>query len=769
MKKSIILAFLTFAGGVMSAQTAMPLNSIHKLPASQPITFSTANLGLQDESGDLKAAFTCLNAGEGEPTVIWSENFDDGAEGWTLTDAETFGWQMKTSSAGKAFTEIDPTDKQSLFIEGDYKVWNRGIAQAVTPSIDIPQNASLTAYVGYSYNLSESYCSLTIQISTDGGASWETLWNCLDEKEVKTWYWHKVNVNLTAYAGKTVKLMFEYGNTASYDNKGYMGDYYIDALQIVGAGEVTNVDVTTGEIVQFADASKGNPTSWYWQFPGGTPEMSTDQYPDVYYTKDGTYDVTLTVGDGTNRSSKTIAGYVTVTGTAPTAKIGLPATFRYSATRLPMVAPLAPVKFFDASAGSPTEWEWTFTGVDPDNTQYFTSNEETPQVGFAYQHQQAVLLTAKNSHGESSATETVSVEYEGFVNNLLPDDNLFTFSLDGESVFPGSNTWKITEYAEKFSAPSRPVWISGAEVYFTEATATEVIDQIAGVKVALCKSDNGLPGEQLDFASWDVFELDTPSAGGSLVGTAFEFSKPVLVTDEFFIVVSGIPEKSETCKVSFATAEFRDHGNTAYFLKKGEWISAADYFPAGKNHTSYAIYPYLFHSVMSAQSPEVIEVGKDAGEATFSLFSYCGYKTPVACDADWCRVTSEPNGLTLDEITIGYDALPARVNSRTATLTFTDGASEVNVTIKQERSNGVSVVASHSLAVSPSLTDDVVVVTLPSGTHRMEVVSLSGSVVECREGAEGSVVVDATSFAPGVYLIKVTSDRGVETAKFIKR
>ena len=46
MKKSIILAFLTFAGGVMSAQTAMPLNSIHKLPANQPITFSTANLGL---------------------------------------------------------------------------------------------------------------------------------------------------------------------------------------------------------------------------------------------------------------------------------------------------------------------------------------------------------------------------------------------------------------------------------------------------------------------------------------------------------------------------------------------------------------------------------------------------------------------------------------------------------------------------------------------------------------------------------------------------
>ena len=77
-------------------------------------------------------------------------------------------------------------------------------------------------------------------------------------------------------------------------------------------------------------------------------------------------------------------------------------------------------------------------------------------------------------------------------------------------------------------------------------------------------------------------------SGTSLTGTDFEFSKPVTVNDEFFIVISDIPEKNETCTISFATAVFRGQGNTAYFKQRGEWKAASDYFPAGSNHTSYA-------------------------------------------------------------------------------------------------------------------------------------------------------------------------------------
>ena len=50
------------------------------------------------------------------------------------------------------------------------------------------------------------------------------------------------------------------------------------------------------------------------------------------------------------------------------------------------------------------------------------------------------------------------------------------FDLDGESSFPGSNKWGITAYAERFSAPSVPMKVFGAYVYFVKNDAEEVVD-----------------------------------------------------------------------------------------------------------------------------------------------------------------------------------------------------------------------------------------------------------------------------------------------------
>jgi PKD repeat protein len=41
--------------------------------------------------------------------------------------------------------------------------------------------------------------------------------------------------------------------------------------------------------VQFYDASVGNPTAWYWTFPGGVPSTSTEQNPTVTYAQPGYY------------------------------------------------------------------------------------------------------------------------------------------------------------------------------------------------------------------------------------------------------------------------------------------------------------------------------------------------------------------------------------------------------------------------------------------------------------------------------------------------
>jgi PKD repeat protein len=73
--------------------------------------------------------------------------------------------------------------------------------------------------------------------------------------------------------------------------------------------------VGTGGAVNFQDQSTGNPTSWSWSFPGGTPSTSTAQNPTVYYNTAGTYNVTLTVANAVGSDSKTITNYIVVEDT----------------------------------------------------------------------------------------------------------------------------------------------------------------------------------------------------------------------------------------------------------------------------------------------------------------------------------------------------------------------------------------------------------------------------------------------------------------------
>lgn len=64
--------------------------------------------------------------------------------------------------------------------------------------------------------------------------------------------------------------------------------------------------------VQFTDQSAGNPTGWYWEFPGGTPDTSSDQNPVITYNTAGKYDVSLIVTSGNSSDSTTIEDYIDV-------------------------------------------------------------------------------------------------------------------------------------------------------------------------------------------------------------------------------------------------------------------------------------------------------------------------------------------------------------------------------------------------------------------------------------------------------------------------
>jgi PKD repeat protein len=96
----------------------------------------------------------------------------------------------------------------------------------------------------------------------------------------------------------------------------------VEDYTIVVGGEVPvpleagfTCDQTTichGSAIHFYDNSIGNPTSWEWSFPGGTPATSIEENPVVVYNNGGFYGVSLTVSDGTNSDSFTAMDFIHV-------------------------------------------------------------------------------------------------------------------------------------------------------------------------------------------------------------------------------------------------------------------------------------------------------------------------------------------------------------------------------------------------------------------------------------------------------------------------
>ncbi len=772
MKKtasSLLLAGLLVLGADASV-ASVPVKKVARTTRSLPeIEFAGRQKAkMFTAEGSLKADFSFK--GLNTEKAVWSEYFDGGAipAGWTVDPTSYVTWTVNTY-ASKPFSDINPDDKGSLFVDGPYQTFRRETSSAVSAPIAVGSNATLRGYIGYSLNY-EDTSSLKIEVSTDGFEEDITqIWNSLNGEGEKPWAWRPIAASLEDYAGQTVQLRFTYGPGTSdnFQTGGYLGSYYIDGLEITAVESVDGLDVETGETISLVDLSAGGEvTAWEWSFPGAVPATSTERNPEIYYTADGDYDITLTVTDSEgNTASVTRPDVIHVTGFAPTAKIGLPATFRNASTGKHFIAPLVPVTFTDESTGFPTSSEWTFTGVNPEPYATESRTGSVVEVGYSFLHDQSVFLEVENAHGKSTDMADLTVEYSGIATNFRSDDRATVFNLDGYGTFPGSNKMKITAYAEKFSKPSRPVRIYGAAVYFVENKAEEVIDQIANISVRLCKSENGLPGEELDFMCWSVFELDMPGAGG-LVATEFPFTEAPVVDDEFFIVVDGIPEYSETCNVSFAMASFRGEGNTSYMLKDGKWVDVSTYFPAGQNHTSFLIQLDMAHSVMaglpegwttdqtiSATTVPELVFPATGGSKAYKIFSYMGWQKPEANGDNWFRVVSEPGDMTVDDITVEADPLPAGMDSREGELLLSDGLSTLRIPVRQEGQPGISTVTDESVLTISRL-GDIYRISGGETAAEIRVSDLGGRTIYLGNlDADGAAEINASSWESGLYLI----------------
>jgi len=171
---------------------------------------------------------------------------------------------------------------------------------------------------------------------------------------------------------------------------------YSSNVDVVSAGLSaqflgTPTTLCIGGSVTFTDQSFGSPTSWDWSFPGGTPSSYSGQTPpSIVYNTLGTYNVTLTVGDGTSTDDEIKTAYINVEG--------ISADFTGNPTTLLIGNS---VSFTDISTCDPLSWNWSFPGGTPS-----TSTDQNPVITYNTGGTYSVTLVVDNGIGNDTEIKT---------------------------------------------------------------------------------------------------------------------------------------------------------------------------------------------------------------------------------------------------------------------------------------------------------------------------------------------------------------------------
>lgn len=178
------------------------------------------------------------------------------------------------------------------------------------------------------------------------------------------------------------------------DNRGGLYMTYVSPYELVLEAQFIagNTTICPGSAVTFTDLSTGPPTSWNWSFPGGTPGSYVGQYPPaITYAAPGTYEVSLTVSDGSTTDTETKSNFITVSSVIADFS-GAPTTLVIGNS----------VSFTDNSSCGPATWEWSFPGGAPSSF----SGQNPPPVFYNTLGTYGVSLTVTKPGGTDTKTRS---------------------------------------------------------------------------------------------------------------------------------------------------------------------------------------------------------------------------------------------------------------------------------------------------------------------------------------------------------------------------
>jgi len=266
--------------------------------------------------------------------------------------------------------------------------------------------------------------------STDGG----TIWTCVNASA--EWPARSGHTSV-ALADGSIVLAGGQGDSGPLNDTWRSTDAGATWMQLPNAGwparsSHASVALTDGSIVLAGGTDDSGPLNDTWRLQ---PAGSTDRNPTHEYTAVGTYSVTLQAYNNGGYNSTHKVDYIAVLE---------PLAANFTGTPTSGIAPLT-VSFTDASAGSPTAWNWSFGDGA-------TSAEQNPTHTYTAAGNYSVRLTVARV-GEDTCTK------DDYITVVVPPVANFT-----GTPTSGSAPLNVS-FTDHSTGATGWVWFFGDETY----------------------------------------------------------------------------------------------------------------------------------------------------------------------------------------------------------------------------------------------------------------------------------------------------------------
>jgi len=193
---------------------------------------SEASINVTTQSGGISCSATV--------SAPYSEGFESGFGSWSQASGDDFDWTRRSGGTPSSNTGPSSADEGSyyIYVESSSPNYSNKTSIIESPCFDLSGVSSASFTFKYHLYGASGMGGLELEASTNG-SSWSSVWS---ESGNQGNSWQSANVDMSAYAGSTVKLRFV-GTTGST----WQGDMAVDNIALSSGstgGGTTDVTLT---------------------------------------------------------------------------------------------------------------------------------------------------------------------------------------------------------------------------------------------------------------------------------------------------------------------------------------------------------------------------------------------------------------------------------------------------------------------------------------------------------------------------------------------